>query len=295
MLRLLPEIARDKDFALHGGTAINLFYYDMPRLSVDVDLTFIPFGDRKKDIKCIRLKLLELSACIKRSLPHVAIKEPVSEEDELKLYCTFEGSLVKIEVNTINRGVFGDVKILPLSNMAQKEFKSYCEMQIVPIAQLLGGKIVAALDRQHPRDLFDVRKILASPGYSDDIHKGFMFCLLSSKRPFHEILKPGDVNQMAVMESQFSGMTDEDFSYNTYENVKRKLLKKVIAHLSEHDKALLTSFTSGDPVWPEKDLSCFPGIRWKLLNIRKLKTSNKIKYQHQLDQLAQILDYTGKQ
>jgi len=42
LVRTLPYIARHEAFALKGGTAINLFYRDMPRLSVDIDLTYLP-------------------------------------------------------------------------------------------------------------------------------------------------------------------------------------------------------------------------------------------------------------
>lgn len=58
LLRILPEIARDKAFALHGGTAVNLFCNNMPRLSVDIDLTWLPFDTREQDLLGIREKLL---------------------------------------------------------------------------------------------------------------------------------------------------------------------------------------------------------------------------------------------
>ena len=45
LVDVLPDIAKESAFALKGGTAINLFYRDMPRLSVDVDLTWLPVGD----------------------------------------------------------------------------------------------------------------------------------------------------------------------------------------------------------------------------------------------------------
>lgn len=42
LLKTLPEVAKETCFALHGGTAINLFIRNMPRLSVDIDLTYLP-------------------------------------------------------------------------------------------------------------------------------------------------------------------------------------------------------------------------------------------------------------
>lgn len=289
LLRLLPEIAKDKNFALHGGTAINLFYHNMPRLSVDIDLTWIPYGGRENDLQQIRDRLLLISSVIKKAIPAILIREPVTEDDELKLYCTLTDITVKVEVNTVNRGVLGETIQMQLCEAAQKNFDSYCEVQTVPVNQLFGGKLVAALDRQHPRDLFDCRKMLESTGYTNDIHTGFMFCLLSSKRPFHEILKPRFINQEAVFRSQFSGMTDEQFTYELFEEVRLAICEKINASLSNTDKALLKSFAKGEPVWPDDDWSVYPGIQWKLINIQKLKASNNAKYQAQLTELDKVL------
>jgi len=54
LLRVLPIIGREEAFALKGGTAINLFVRDLPRLSVDIDLTFLPLVDRVAALSAIR-------------------------------------------------------------------------------------------------------------------------------------------------------------------------------------------------------------------------------------------------
>ncbi|HED06714.1 MAG TPA: nucleotidyl transferase AbiEii/AbiGii toxin family protein [Ignavibacteria bacterium] len=159
LIRILPEIAREKYFALHGGTAINLFYHNMPRLSVDIDLTTVPFGNRKTDLALIRSKLLSIGERLRENIPDIRVKAPVEIDDELKLYCSIPEAIVKVEVNTINRGINGVPVLRPLCHKAQEIFDSFCEIQVVPDAQLFGGKIVAALDRQHPRDLFDIKKL----------------------------------------------------------------------------------------------------------------------------------------
>ena len=46
LIRIMPSVYRIKDFAVHGGTAINLFHKNMPRYSVDIDLTYIPVKER---------------------------------------------------------------------------------------------------------------------------------------------------------------------------------------------------------------------------------------------------------
>lgn len=288
LLRILPEIAKENDFTLHGGTAINLFYHEMPRLSVDIDLTWIPYGERQSDLKQIREKLISVSLGIKKSIPAVQFKKSVNEDDELKLYCSLLGVIVKIEVNTISRGIIEEPVLKPLCISAQKLFNSYCEVQTVPFSQLYGGKIVAAMDRQHPRDLFDCFKLLETTGYTTEIHNGFLFCLLSSKRPLHEILNPHFIDQRHLFDNYFVGMTAEPFSYQMFEQVRYEILKLIRNSLNDEDKKLIKSFSEGKPEWKDRPWAEFPGIKWKLMNIRKLESTNPKKFQDQLQQLNGI-------
>ncbi len=290
LLHILPEIARENDFALHGGTALNLFYHNMPRLSVDIDLTYIPFGSRENDLDQIERKLRALRIRLVKAIQSINIREPVEIGDDLKLYCSLGGAEVKVEVNTINRGVVGAPVIKTLCKKAQDTFDSYCEIRVVPAGQLFGGKIVAALDRQHPRDLFDVKKMFENTGYTEEIHNGFLFCLLSSKRPIHEIFQPNFINQKAVLESNFSGMADEEFTYEMFELARTQLVETIHRRLRSDDKLLLKSFAEGNPQWNDKDWSIYPGIKWKLVNINKLKQANGKKFMLQLQLLEDALN-----
>jgi hypothetical protein len=194
-------------------------------------------------------------------------------------------------VNTVNRGIHGNLEIRTLCGMAQESFNSFCQIQVVPLGQLFGGKIVAALDRQHPRDLFDIKKMMEHQGYTEEIHSGFLFCLLSSKRPFHEILRPNFVDQKAVLRSQFNGMTDHEFSYELFDSTRSELVKMVNARLRIEDKELLKTFAEGNPKWPLKDLSIYPGVQWKLKNIKRFKQADTKKFNLQLKLLENVLDY----
>lgn len=289
LLRVLTHVAKEKNLALHGGSAINLFFHEMPRLSVDIDLTYLNINSREDDLNQINSALSRLKVQLQHTISGIKVKGPGMESEEFKLFCSVGRTMVKIEVNTINRGIDGLVQLLPLCETAQKEFNMFCEMQIVPLGQLYGGKIVASLDRQHPRDLFDIRAMLNNYGYSDNIHLGFIFCLLSSKRPFHELLQPARIDQHKVLESQFSGMTDEVFTYELFEETREILIQQVNNHLSASDKSLLMSFATGEPEWPDVDYSVFPGIRWKLMNIRRFEELNKIKFKQQIKLLEKVL------
>lgn len=289
LLRILPVIAQEKDIALHGGSAINLFYFDIPRLSVDIDLTFLPFSMRDKDLAQIAALLNRLRNLLLKTIPGINIKEPKTNETEYKLFCSLNNTEIKIEVNTINRGIYQKPDLLPLNNAAQEQFNVFCEMQIVSLGQLFGGKIVAAFDRQHPRDLFDVKKMLETFGYSPEIMEGFIFCLLSSKRPIHEILNPSFLNHETTLNSQFSGMTKEKFTYKMYENTRVQLIETVKNNISSEVAKLLISFSEGKPEWGIFNFEVFPGIKWKLLNIQKLKEQNPEKHNKQILELKKVL------
>lgn len=289
LIRILPVIAREKDFALHGGSAINLFLLQMPRLSVDIDLTYLYSGERDEDLNRILEFLSRIREQLVRLIPGISVSTPGLVEDEYKLYCRLGTADVKIEVNTINRGVISPPDLLTLCSKASQLFNKTSEINVVSSGQLFGGKIVAALDRQHPRDLFDIRNMINTIGVTEDIMKGFIFCLLSSKRPLHEILNPSLLNQRATLNSQFSGMTDELFTYDEFEKTRLQLIKQIRIQLSKQTGEFLLMFADGTPDWMTLDYRNFAGIRRKLQNILKLKESNPSKHKFQLNKLKEIL------
>lgn len=75
MLDLLPFIADDSIFALKGGTAINFFVRDMPRLSVDIDLTYLPLEDRAASLAGISAGLARIKA---KPRPNAGCRAPGS-------------------------------------------------------------------------------------------------------------------------------------------------------------------------------------------------------------------------
>ncbi|MBF0650801.1 nucleotidyl transferase AbiEii/AbiGii toxin family protein [Dysgonomonas sp. GY75] len=290
LLDILPEVAKEDVFALHGGTAINLFCLNMPRLSVDIDLTYIPASEsRDTDLQNIRLALEKVKEHLRKQIPNISFSDPIRAEEELKLICTTPEAMVKIEVNQINRGIIAETELTILCDKAQEIFDKFCEVRTVSQKQLWGGKIIAALDRQHPRDLFDIRNMINEIGYSMEIKEGFIFFLLCSKRPMQELLNPHRIDQSAVFESQFKGMTDNSFGVHEFENTRELLIKMINESLTNEDKEFLLTFSKGEPDWTKIDYSKFPAIRWKLLNIQKLKDNNPSKYAEQVDAVRQIL------
>lgn len=290
LLDILPGVAKEDVFALHGGTAINLFCLNMPRLSVDIDLTYIPASDsRDTDFQYIRSALERIKERLGKQIPAISFADPIRAEEDLKLICTTPDAMVKIEVNQINRGIIAGTDTVILCDKAQETFDKFCEIRTVSQKQLWGGKINAALDRQHPRDLFDVRNLMNEIGYSTNIKEGFIFFLLCGKRPIHELLNPHPIDQSAIFESQFKGMTDSLFDYDEYQTTREQLIKVVNESLTPEDKKFLLAFSKGEPDWERVDYSKFPAIKWKLLNINKLKDKNPQKYNEQVEILERML------
>lgn len=284
LLRILPVIYREEDFAVHGGTAINLFIKNLPRYSVDVDLTYIPLGPRDESLADINKKLAAISQQLQRAVPDINIRQVPN-----KLLCSLGRSTVKIEVNGIKRGIIGPTIEVPLCDKAQEEFGMYCKARIVPMEQLYGGKIAAALSRQHPRDLFDFNYMETDK--IDRLKQGFMFSLFGSDKPFIESLYPNSINQQEALGNQFRGMTDIPFTYENYETARKQLIAFVNSMLSEEDKVFLVSFEEGDPQWEKSaysDFRDFPSVQWKSLNLNKLKTQNPAKHRLEVERLKRF-------
>ena len=288
LLRLLPLVMEEKVFAVHGGTAINLFLRNLPRYSVDIDLTYIPLADRKKSIDDINFHLKSISEKARKAFPGMHI---IPNYDTCKLLCEYRGKQVKVEVNQTKRGIVGgELMHLPLCEKAQDEFQVYCIADIVPISLLYGGKVAAALSRQHPRDLFDV-KYMTIP--LKDCREGLIFCLLGSDRPIHESFAPSMIDQREAMENQFAGMTDIPFTYEEFEETRAKLINDVKSLITEADKKFLISFESGQPEWEGYEFEYFkeyPSVQWKLLNLKKLAKQNPQKLQEEAEKLIFVLN-----
>lgn len=287
MLSVLPEVAKEKSFALHGGTAINLFVRNMPRLSVDIDLTYIPVEDRATSLENIQAALRRIKERIELAIKDVRITD---RSRDGKLLISFHEIVVKIEVNLVARGTVDEPKGIALCSLAQGEFDAFCVMPVVPIGQLFGGKICAALDRQHPRDLFDVKHLLENEGFSDEIKSGFLLALISSERPIHEVIDPHLLDQQSVLENHFSGMSSEAFTYQDFEETRTKLLSTIDERLTDEDRTFILSIKGLEPDWSRYDFEKFPAVQWKLLNLRRLKDSNPNKYLEQYEALKSKLE-----
>jgi predicted nucleotidyltransferase component of viral defense system len=287
LIRIMPLVYKISDFAVHGGTAINLFVKNMPRYSIDVDLTYLPLKNREESLKEINNHLIALKQQIEKAIPGIRV---IHKPAIWKLLCTHSDAMVKIEVNGTKRGIIGDVEDRELCERAKEEFKMSCVARVVPFSLLYGGKIAAALGRQHPRDLFDY-KYMEIESF-EDVKNGLIFYLLGSDKPLIESLQPNPIDQKQALENQFKGMSDVLFDYADFEAARKDLIEKINQNLANIDREFFLSFESGNPDWEKccvGDLSSFPAMQWKLKNIQTLKETNPSKFNEGIEKLRQFL------
>ncbi len=298
LLRVLPYVAKEKIFALKGGTAINLFIRDMPRLSVDIDLTYLLIDSREEALRNIEEGLTRIKNDIEKNLDHVKVHPvPLSEGTDVKLNVQSRNAQIKIEVNTITRGFVFPVRLIQVADSVQDTFEKFAAIQVVSLAELYGGKICAAVDRQHPRDLFDVKLLLEKEGLTDEIWDGFIIGLISHYKPISELVSPILKDQQSAFNNQFSGMSSIAFTYDDYEKTQTILVETIRQRLTFENKKFLVSFESGNPEWdlfPYPILKDLPAIKWKLLNIEKLKNTNLKKHEQMVKELKKVLGFDLK-
>ena len=288
LVRVLPEVAKEECFALKGGTAINLFYKNLPRLSVDIDLTYICFDDRKTAISNIEASMERICLNVNK----LGIKTEIIGTDSKKIVCSDNFVKIKIEPNYTIRGYAYEPQLMRICEKAEEDF-GFAKINVVSKAELYGGKICAALDRQHPRDLFDVKELIDNNELTDDIVKGFVILLLGAGRPLHEMLNPNIIDQSKVFQNEFYGMSDKEFTYDNHIETLKTLVDSVNSNIKTNYKDFLLDFVRLEHDFSDVDipnLDKLPAIKWKIKNLENLRSTNKAKFEEQTKKLVECFE-----
>lgn len=277
LVRTLPLVAAEDCFALKGGTAINLFIRDMPRLSVDIDLTYLPIQSREQSLKAIDAAMMRISGRITRAIPGAQIPATRAEGATVRLLVRADGAQIKIEVTPVLRGCVFEPERRSVSPAVEEVF-GFAEMTVVSFADLYAGKIVAALDRQHPRDLFDVRHLLANEGIDDALRQALIVYLLSHGRPMSEVLAPTRKSIGEEFLRGFDGMADAPVTLDELMAAREALIDAVTAKMPKAHRAFLLSFERGDPDWSLLGVpkaADLPAVKWRRQNLDKLSPERR--------------------
>ncbi|HFF3630289.1 TPA: nucleotidyl transferase AbiEii/AbiGii toxin family protein [Legionella pneumophila] len=276
LIRLIPLVEKETCFALKGGTAINLFVRDFPRLSVDIDLAYLPLEPREIALANVRNALAGIAANINK-IPDLNAVLQDNKPDEMRIIVEDHSSLnrgtqIKIEVSPVARGTLLPPVELDVVASVENEF-GFASMKVVSLPDLYGGKLCAALDRQHPRDLFDVKVLLENQKIDRELFNGFLTYLLSHKRPISEIMNPRWKDITQVFEREFKGMTAEPVTLEELTAIPGKMIQGLKDNFTQQDYDFLVSFKRGEPEWSlacSDQIQYLPAVQWKLLNIRKM-------------------------
>lgn len=185
---------------------------------------------------------------------------------------------MKVEVNEVFRGTLLPLQLRSLSPATEEEFAQAVTLPLLATAELYGSKLVAAMDRQHPRDLFDVLVLNNDTGLTPEIVDCFVAYLAGHNRPVHEVLMPRLHPLEATFANQFNGMTRDEVSLPSLEETRERLVQDLPRALTEQHRTFLLSLVQIQPRWdclPFPHLQELPAIRWKLQNLAKLKGAKR--------------------
>ncbi len=290
LVRTLPLVAEETCLALKGGTAINLFVRDMPRLSVDIDLTYLPIADRVTSLSAINAAMGRLADRIRAGIPGAEVMPArLAGENIINKHFVGQGGVqIKIEVTPVLRGCVYEPESRAVSPKVEEQF-GFAEIQVVSFADLYGGKLVAALDRQHPRDLFDVRDLLANEGIDGTVRRAFVVYILSHNRPIAELLAPTRLDVAQEFARGFAGMTDQPVTLEKLYKTREEFIVDLVGNMPDEHRRFLLSFELGEPEWGLLDVphaERLPAVQWRLHNLAKV---DKKKRERLVEELSRAL------
>lgn len=285
LLEVTPTLFRNSLFVLKGGTAINLFVRDMPRLSVDLDVVIADHTLGRDEV--LATVTAELGAVREDLTERLGLRcelGAMAEGPEVKLFVERGRTRIKIEVNHVFRGTVLPPKKRPLVASAQDVFFTDIELPLLQPDELYGSKLVAAMDRQHPRDLFDVLRLFDEGDLPGAVVECFVCYLAGHNRPVHEVLFANAIDIAPTFANEFVGMTRQPVSLDDLLEVRRRLFTELPAALTDRQRAFLLALVKGEPDWSLMEcpyLRDLPAIRWKLENLSRLKRTNPAKFVRQ--------------
>jgi len=296
MTQVAPVVFADNVFALKGGTAINLFVRDMPRMSVDLDLVFADHRLERDDALARINEAIRSAADRLKQRGFQTHAATVADAGETKLFVRRDKLEVKIEVNFVLRGTVHPVRSASLTPRAKEALLADLELPVVSLEDLYGGKLVAALDRQHPRDLFDVMQLFLHEGITPGIRRSFVAYLACHNRPIHEVLSPTLRDISGEYDNTFRGMTAEPVELEALLSARERMITELHAGLDANERQFLLSLARNEPDWSLlgiEHLEQLPGIRWKLANLERLAKANPKKFKAQARELEKLLGKSG--
>ena len=295
LVDILPALAKETRFALKGGTAINLFEHDLPRLSVDIDLTWLPVQDFEADVASISAALEQLAETFRTRPLQLQVQTSGGSNTGgiTRLICSRGRARVQIETTPVMRGAVHPVRTMVVQPKVEQVF-GFASTQVLDFADLYAGKLAAALSRQHPRDLFDIGLLMEDERADAMLWRTFLVYLTSSPKPAWELLAPRDpVDFEAIFDAHFKGMTAEPVTVAQLLGNRERLLTWIADNLNKPSCDFLWSIEEEQPDFGLIGLeraATLPSVVRKLQNLARRSKAKRKADRHQLEQtLEQIV------
>ncbi len=271
LVEILPTLAEERRFALKGGTAINLFEHDLPRLSVDIDLTWLAVGDFASDVRDITAALEAIGEQLRSGPLRLQVQTSGTEATGVhRLIASRNRSRVQIETTPVMRGTVHPVRTMRVRPGVEQNF-GFAEMQVLDFADLYAGKLSAALSRQHPRDLFDIQPLLDEERLDERLWRTFLVYLTCSPKPAAEMLAPQEPRDFEqLFGAHFQGMTAAPVTATNLMDARARLLQRISELLDAPSRAFLESVEREAPDFSLIGLPhavYLPGVRRKMTNL----------------------------
>ncbi len=289
LVSLLPRVAKQECFALKGGTAINMFLRDMPRLSVDIDLAYLPVEDRDTSLEAIDKAIGAIALDIEQHVPLADVK-PSAHRGTGKRFklVVWQGDVsVKIEVTPVLRGSVYPAESRELLPKATTAF-GFARMMVLSEEDLYAGKICAALDRQHPRDLYDVYWLLKDRGIDKRLKDAFMVYLMGHNRPMAELLAPRAQDIQPAFRAELEGMMNVPVSLQQLQETLPGLTHAINTAMSDADRYFLLALKQGTQDWADfaiPEVERLPAIQWKMFNLARMNPDKRRKAAGKLEKI----------
>jgi predicted nucleotidyltransferase component of viral defense system len=289
LLDILREIGRNallkKKFALKGGTSLNLFWFPLPRLSVDIDLNYIGSHDRQEmltDRTSVEQELKKLIQSRGITIQHAPSDEHAGAKWRLRSPSSFGGHFtLELDLNYMMR--------IPVYGIREKEPYQMDEdysfiFSSVSFEELFAGKIKALLERSAARDLFDVF-MLTKKNIRYDFKKlksAAIFFGITGKHDWRkrDLETIDSINQqMLHVELNPLLRQDDVLDIGTMKRETKKILTRIITY-DESEKIFMDEFLDHGRFTPEllfgkqehaRLMKHHPAVLWKLQNVRKFK------------------------
>ena len=291
LMEVQPYVAAEKAFALKGGTAINMYYRELPRLSVDIDIAYLPVHDRAESLRAIDAAFSRIVTAIRSKKDRKYRVFPASSSRIRRFRVARRDKEVKVELSPVMRGTVYPSSQMELTDAAEARY-GYKPMCVASFEDVYAGKMAAALERQHPRDLYDIHFLYRNEGVTEDLFRVYMVYLASSGKPIHEALAPVAQFKDDLYNAQFLGMALESVSKEELLEARARLHADVRGRLTGDIAQFLLSLHDAEPDFDLiglPDAANLPGVRWKILNLEKLKRENPDKHADQRTDIERLL------